>query len=432
MSTTLRPQPCPLDQDIAAALQACALALDGDRPILAPLQSVLPQTGQGWSEALRQETEGKRKSPLDRWLAVAQALNIPAGRLERHACLQAFSHSLQGLAELAVADTIKHLFCQAGRQVATTGELTSFVRHCPTFYQLARLATLAWRPAGQLAFGYADFPQSWLLKVHPLALPGMIYQLIDGFGGGGRFIVSHLWGWRTNPYLILPGENERSLWLIAREIAGRPEVRGLMSDAWYLSAEAARVFPHLAWARQFFIDRGAFLVDMGPAPPQSGFLAGSAKRRQLYRQGLFRPLRTLVLWRRADMLAWAEAHPQLGQPRPHAGPMPIAPPIKPAREMNDPRHGDGETTTTNLIDLKKLDFRTLLDRKPKVYISLILLLPAIASGLFSAKLQSWWAFAPGFGAMFCLMWLVQYFFIQGSRKFPPINISEVKHEHSRL
>jgi hypothetical protein len=51
----------------------------------------------------------------------------------------------------------------------------------------------------------------------------------------------------------------------------------------------------------------AYVLDLSPALDDSGFLVGSEKRRRLYANGDFRPRETLVLWRRADIIAWTNS-----------------------------------------------------------------------------------------------------------------------------
>ena len=54
-------------------------------------------------------------------------------------------------------------------------------------------------------------------------------------------------------------------------------------------------------------------IDAGPVAAfvERGFLVGNELRRQQYDSGVFRPRETILLWPRADMLAWARRHPEL-------------------------------------------------------------------------------------------------------------------------
>lgn len=422
MSTVVELPPLPLAEDIAETRSLLGSALERDFAKLPHLGPTAPTDAIGWHQLLGDFARHRSPHLADLvQRAAADGLVTTAGTIERYACLQAFQLGLARLAELALADPVKRLYCAVGRQVAEADPaLAGWFHHASqTLYQLANVATLTWFPAGQLAFQFTRFPRSWLLKVHPLALPGLLHELTVGFGGRPPMAAAHLWSWRSNPFLVLPGEHERSLWRIARTLALRPEIGGLMADSWYQSAEAGRIFPHLAWVRRFFVEQEAFLVDLGPAPADSGFLTGSSKRRRLYHEGRFHPPRTLVLWRRAALLAWAEAHPHLGENQASGRVRPatqrVRPPSPPPDQPTDqPAEADApDAAPTFLSRLRHcFDGRTLLDTRPKIYIAFTLLLPASLVSISVFLIKYWWASPPCFALTFLLMWIVQYFLLQ--------------------
>jgi hypothetical protein len=69
----------------------------------------------------------------------------------------------------------------------------------------------------------------------------------------------------------------------------------------------------MAWLRQTPQAAGALLVEVGPAPEDSGFMTGSEERRKLYEDGVYHPKVVLVLWPRKALIAWANQHPELDE-----------------------------------------------------------------------------------------------------------------------
>jgi hypothetical protein len=96
----------------------------------------------------------------------------------------------------------------------------------------------------------------------------------------------------------------------AKSMELQPEVRGLMSTAWLYSESTPHVSPHLAWLRTLPQSGGALIVDLEPAPEDSGFLIGSVERRKAYEEGRYHPRIGCVLWARKDFIAWANQHPE--------------------------------------------------------------------------------------------------------------------------
>lgn len=182
------------------------------------------------------------------------------------------------------------------------------------FDEMARYVTLRRFPAGQHDWELQSLPWSWLLKVDPRRLPALAGEIFGGLGGFGPLAAVHLNHFRRNAVILLDTEARRSWHRIARSVALQPRVAGLMGASWFFSREAAAETPRLAWLRGFFVDNGAFLVDMEPATPANGFTVGSAARARAYAEGRFAPRMTLVLWRRSRLLDWAARHPEYADP----------------------------------------------------------------------------------------------------------------------
>lgn len=332
------------------------------------------------------------RAGLARLSAKAAALGLPKGRMERHLVLRAFDVALARLPLIPAEDSVKRLFCRTCRQVAAAGAAAGdrFHLKAPTFYQLARVATLNWLPAGEYCFEFTALPRSWLLKMAPMMLPEVIRELVGGFGSlGPAMVTTHLWSWRSNPFLVLPSEHERALWRIAETMRLHPRIAGLMADGWFCSPDIAAFCPHLAWVREFFLARGAMLVDMGPAPADSGFLDGSARRRQLYRDGKLRPRMVLVLWRRAAMLSWAEGRVDL---------------VRDCRAVDPQPPGIPPAAASTAAEGR----RSWLDRSPKSYAAATILAPALVVLAAFLVQQAWWSAIPACLATAALMWILQY------------------------
>ena len=154
-------------------------------------------------------------------------------------------------------------------------------------------------------------PFTWLLKAHPFDLPGFVRELCFGMRGVGPMVEPHFNWWRAGRIVLLKREHDRAMWRIAQFVEDRPAIKGVACTSWLFSVETGEKSPHLSWVREFFAAENAQIVDAGPALVERGFLMGNERRRRLYESGLLSPRETIVLWSRADMLAWARRHPEL-------------------------------------------------------------------------------------------------------------------------
>lgn len=395
----------PIAEQVAATEAICRRSLDLQFEGLRLAGA--PHDPTAWCRLLSRLPDGwwaRRRLRALRLEAVRRNPQLPPGTVERYALLQAFLASLRKIAGFPVHDSIKRFYCSQCVEIADPApQRAAFFRQgLPPFDEMAKIASLRRLPAGQLSFDVTRFPRSWLLRIHPANLPAAIGALSRQ--GLGPVVAPHLSHWRANPLFVLKGENERSLRRIAKCMELRPDIGGLVADSWLYSAEVGNAFPHLAWQRSFFLDHGAFLVEMETATPDSGFLVGSAKRRQLWEQGRFRPRRTLVLWDRHSMLSWAAAQPDVNlaedrdPPHPHRG--------IDAGDAAGPRH----RLQNGRIPWLNAD--TLLRKYPKPYIALTLVAPSLAAALTASAHGGTWSAMPAFLATFAFMWVFQYFILQ--------------------
>jgi hypothetical protein len=397
--------------EIDAAWSACRQAVDGEFAEFGPTIPGAPETPVGWFELLHGIPEfGRQPDPLQPLKAAAQSDRPwPVGGIERYALLQAFQVALPRLAALPLDDALKRQFAAACRQVACPDKrwLASFDSTHPAYFQMTRVASLRWFPAGSLALEIINLPKSWLLKVHPFALPGLLREVAVGLGGFGPVVTPHLWSWRPNPMFVLKSETDQALWQIAKALERQPEVRGMIAVSWFYAKDVGEVFPHLAWLREFYVEQGAYLVEMELAEPDAGFLVGSAKRRRLYEEHKFRPRQTLVVWRRSDMLTWAAAHPELGQPHP-----PARTALRGNRTPEPPARGAGRGYRLASGKFTWINAIPQLNRHPKIYVLGTLAMPSAVAALWAASAIDRWAALPAFLLGLVLFWMLQYFFLQ--------------------
>jgi hypothetical protein len=412
-----------IDEHLEAAATICREALV--RPEFGALAigpKGAPANADAWFDLLKGYPENPANVMAIRKLISEAPAEAAGVSVEQYAVLQALTVAASRIRTLPLPNSVKRLFAVMCREVAVP--TNAWRRHFhedlidqarlkvseegKCFRDLAWLATLRRYPAGDYVFDYFPVvPRTWLLKVRPLAAPGFLYKLLVECGGWGPTVAPHINSGRQNQLFLRREEFERSLWRIAKTLEFRPDVRALTTNSWLQSAVTAEQFPHLVWFRSFFLEEGAYVIDMEPAPGDAGFRTGSVKRKQMHDDGAFFPRDTLVVWPRQDMLAWAARHPELADPgeEPPQAPKssgwrfrvksPV--PSKPAKH-NSPLH------LWSGVDM--LAFR------PMRYVLYVLLLPALAAALTASLAVTWWAAAPAFAAGLAAAWCFQYYFFQ--------------------
>lgn len=396
----------------------CREALD---PRLADFFSTVreaPADAKGWFHLLADiSADRSQVAVLRRLGAAARQAGFPAGATERFAALQAFLEALPRLASLDVHEQIVEQFRATCRRVASRPEGWGDHFDCGSdpFWELARIVALHRFHAGQVSFDIMAMPRTWLLKIHPFALSGVIQEIVAGMGGIGPIVMPHINYWRNTPFLIREKENDLSFWRIAKTIERQPDLKGVIAASWLYSRPVAEFSPHLKWVRTFYESNGAHLVDMEPAPLRSGFLVGSASRQQLYDEGKFRPRVTLVLWRRADILAWAERYEgsrlRHGTPAPPAAKEEWEAPRAPA----DPAPARPAPRSRNILASGRytlVNLERLLNEKPRHYAAMVFLAPGLIASVSAAIAFGWMSVLPAVALTIVFMWLLQYFFLQ--------------------
>ncbi len=330
--------------------------------------------------------------------------------VERYAVLQALTVALPRVNSLALTVPLKREIAGLAAQVAQPGkqwQRNFAAARMPFMGPMAAMATLREFPAGELTFNFCPYlSYAWPLRFPPRAVPGFLLEMAFGLKGWGPVISPHINRWRRNPLIFQKIEVERSLWRMAKTLELRPDVKFLMGDSWFYSANVSQVSPHLTWLRGIYEDAGAYIVDMEPADEHSGFIETSHKRAELHKAGAFNPRRTLALWRREDMLAWAAQRMDLAGEGEFAPSLPAAPRrgirIRSPRPARPAKHNSPFHLWNGL---------RMLSLRPRLYVLLVLILPALAIAA-AAGATAWWAAAPGFVAAFIAAWLIQYYVFQ--------------------
>ncbi len=333
--------------------------------------------------------------------------------VERFLALQTYLVALPLLQQMPVPDSIKRQFCITCRDIASTPQQPDprLALESHEFPELAQIATLGRFHAGQCSFDVIRrMPFAWLLKAHPFDLSGFIGALCFGMRGVGPMVEPHINWWRANQMFLTKREHERSIWRIAQFVEERPEIKGLVSSSWLYGVETGDQSPHLAWLREIYAAEKARIIDAGPVvdAEERGFLVGNELRRKQYVSGVFRPRETIVLWSRADMLAWARRHPELADGAAKRA-APTAPkPIAGARAWPPARRWRSGRWTL-------IDGRRLLFYRPRLYITGVLLLPALLGAGVAGAMWSQAAMPLAFVGLVACLWVFQYFFLQGAK-----------------
>lgn len=390
-----------LQEAVFRAEARCRTVLDSGEISLPGMTR--PPTAPACYELLRAfPSDGESAAVLDRLAVDAERFGVnDRSAVERYVVLQACLIALPQLMARGLDGEIIRRFCAMVGELASNKEDGRLDRKGDAFAELARIVTFRRFHAGQLSFDIAR-PRAgvvlwWLLRSHPLDLPRLVRVLVRDIGLLRPTVEPHLCYWREKPGYILRNEQERSLARIARAVERDCRVGGLIAWSWLYGAEVGRVFPHLAWIRASFGAAGARIVDLGPASPDSGFLVGSRKRRELFADGTFRPREALVLWPRAELLAWAR-----DQRQPDDAARQALPPA--ARLCAERKLRSGRRTL--------IDCGAFLFKRPKTYGALLLVAPALAAAIVGWVFRSAGAGAASFAAVFVLLWLFQYFFLQ--------------------
>jgi hypothetical protein len=159
-------------------------------------------------------------------------------------------------------------------------------------------------PAGRLDWETSGIPRGWLAKIPRRDVPRVLRAIATQVGGFKPVAFTHL-AFLQNPFVTLKETEVKASFLrVARCLALRPELRAIVSEAWFYSAETQRVCPHLRWTTELIEENGGILTNLGKSPEDAGFLVGSRERRKLYESGEYKPNQGVIIWPRPAVLKW--------------------------------------------------------------------------------------------------------------------------------
>jgi hypothetical protein len=308
-----------LQEKIASTRELCISALQ--TPPLDTIAANFRRAGIGGSESMNVlrsvlRSKNRKDSLFSALHQVGAHLDLASNdpvTLSRVLLLQAALANLDRLEHLPVVSSVQSMFCDEFKFFAHPSDrgLHWFQPECYAFEAFSKIALLERFPAGQFDWEISGFPRSWLPKVPLSELPRVSHFIATKLKGFAPCFYPHMP--IRSPGMLLERECLRAWHRIARSVEMQPHIKGLVVASWYHSPDTFKVSPHLSFMNKPFIESGALITTMGPAPEDSGFLTGSPSRRKLYESGQFKPTYGLVLWSRDQMLHWANNHPELGQ-----------------------------------------------------------------------------------------------------------------------
>ena len=170
------------------------------------------------------------------------------------------------------------------------------------FRELAKMVTGRRFSAGLFHWDICGVSRSWLFKVPPRDVPGLVRALAK-LRGLGPAMFPHLNPYRPPGHLAEPAISG-ALAAMAETLELRPDLHGLVAASWLRSPDVHRISPRLAAVNAPILAAGGFVTTVGAAPPDCGVFERSRERLRLFREGRFTPTIGLVIWPRADMLRW--------------------------------------------------------------------------------------------------------------------------------
>lgn len=248
--------------------------------------------------------------PLARLKASVEASGIDLGNgaFERFVLTSTAARALSQLDSRPLSPSVKTLCRQAFTRFADPRRNYDLSHN--HFIAFCKVASLRRFPAGQFDWEPSGLPRSWVPKIRPIGALVRTLRLIAQIRGFGPAFFIHM-GTGGRNYALLEAEANRSYYRMAQSLALQPDMQGLIAASWLHSPDTFSISPHLGWLNRVFAENGAILATIGPADPDCGVLHRSPERQSAYQEGRFTPTVGLVIWPRAEMLAWARRHPEL-------------------------------------------------------------------------------------------------------------------------
>lgn len=180
------------------------------------------------------------------------------------------------------------------------------------FIAASKMCTLRRFPAGPIDWVVSGLPRSWLLKMPPLDVPKVLRFVFQEFGGIKPAFYVHIAHPPRNRSLIIQKEVRKAYFRMVRALILQPEIKGVMCATWLHDPVAIEMYPHLAHLNEPYLSLGGKLVtNLGPAPPESGFMKYNSERRDLYERGKVTFKSVLAMWPRKAAIEWAQQNSTL-------------------------------------------------------------------------------------------------------------------------
>ena len=236
------------------------------------------------------------------------------GAVEKLLLTRAALQSLATLSSAPVSEPVKQRLCGVFHDMARPAEAeqSKFTASHAHFGAMCKFATLRRFPAGEYDWDETGVPRSYFLRVDRRNILRLLHFVVTRLGGLGPVFYLHVGLYRSQGSFTRE-EHDRAYWRVAQALKLQPQIRGCMGAPWFCSPDVIPVSPHLAWIRENYLARGALVLRLGPPDPTSGALGKSETRRRAYKAGTYTPTKSVMLWPRDAIVAWADAHPELGE-----------------------------------------------------------------------------------------------------------------------
>jgi hypothetical protein len=98
---------------------------------------------------------------------------------------------------------------------------------------------------------------------------------------------------------------------IAELLERRKSIRGMVGTSWFYDPQLLTISPHLAYLQLRPLERGAFLIRHGSRQVDiERAISKSKTRRNLYREGKYKPISYSLLWPREELISWSKSQLQ--------------------------------------------------------------------------------------------------------------------------
>jgi len=151
-----------------------------------------------------------------------------------------------------------------------------------------------------LIYRHSGVPRRAVLTQPLQKLPGLL-AFFTRLGGFRPFLENHV-----HPVMLddFNPEGRRHCYAMVAELLRMwPDSKGLIGASWYYDPELGVISPNLAYLYEEPAAQGARFIRIASEGPDSGALARSTRRRQLFEMGRYVPNTYLMIWPRAAILS---------------------------------------------------------------------------------------------------------------------------------